>query len=121
MSDSEKPLPCPFCGTLPQFGINLYVPNSVRLFCGEPWGGCGMANQDAYQTKAEAVAAWNRRAVPPELADVLAKYDAWVAAAPNHDEEQRCDLLQAVDKLRDRYPVPAGDRYAGAGERGGVS
>ena len=52
----EKPLPCPFCGA--DGKITELKEGGFRAFCWECLSASG-----AYSTKADAIAAWNRRAI----------------------------------------------------------
>lgn len=54
-AEEEKPLPCPFCGSEAQ--VVITAPKGMYVHCKE----CG-AFVAAFSTKAEAIAAWNRRA-----------------------------------------------------------
>lgn len=54
-AEEEKPLPCPFCGE--DGRITELKEGGFRAFC---WK-C-LSASSAYSTKAEAIAAWNRRA-----------------------------------------------------------
>ena len=52
--EEEKPLPCPFCGA--DGRITELKEGGFRAFCWE----C-LSTSGAYKTKADAIAAWNRR------------------------------------------------------------
>ena len=54
-AEKEKPLPCPFCGE--DGGITELKEGGFRAFC---WK-C-LSASSVYSTKADAIAAWNRRA-----------------------------------------------------------
>jgi Lar family restriction alleviation protein len=54
-AEEEKPLACPFCGSEAQ--VVIVAPKGAYVHCKE----CG-AFVAASSTKAEAIAAWNRRA-----------------------------------------------------------
>ena len=68
MSDTVKLLPCPFCGA----DAELCGPNALRFIIGPSrkfWVRClgeGCEVESAFDRTPEvAVAAWNRRALPP--------------------------------------------------------
>lgn len=54
-AEEEKPLPCPFCGA--DGKITELKEGGFRAFCLKCLSASG-----AYSTKADAIAAWNRRA-----------------------------------------------------------
>lgn len=54
-AEEDKPLPCPFCGSEAQ--VVIIAPTGVYVRCKE----CG-AFVATFNTKADAIAAWNRRA-----------------------------------------------------------
>lgn len=53
-AEEEKPLPCPFCGA--DGRITELKEGGFRAFCWECLSASG-----TYSTKADAIAAWNRR------------------------------------------------------------
>ena len=61
---TETPLPCPFCGATPTAGL-LHEGPRYAVRC--PEYGCAAMVADRVET---AIAAWNRRAPDPRLADV---------------------------------------------------
>ena len=84
MTDELKPLPCPFCGSIPSMDdvIGEYIEGSlyVRLRCPNgdiecltegPWVGFGISDDDypvdAVTLYESAVSVWNRRVEPPDI------------------------------------------------------
>lgn len=57
-------LPCPFCGAGAAVVGGKFPPLGDRF--GTECSGCGVWRDDRAHTKAEAIAAWNTRASPPE-------------------------------------------------------
>jgi hypothetical protein len=72
MTESPRatPDPCPFCGGEPE------VLNERSVHCNNP--GCEAQPFTAGQTKAEAIAAWNRRATPDQGSAELSEPAAWL-------------------------------------------
>lgn len=61
MTNSDTPGPCPFCGT--SATAEFYEDGGWCVACDDP--NCAIMD-DTYETEAEAIAAWNRRATPPD-------------------------------------------------------
>lgn len=70
MGNELKPDVCPFCGRTPEI-----INSSVH--CNNPF--CEAQPFTAGQTVAEAIAAWNRRALSPSASDQDAERAAWLA------------------------------------------
>ena len=68
---SEKLLPCPFCGVIPESGnVDERFESSYNIVCTN--NACtGMPSTENYDTPAEAITAWNTRTPDPETVKVL--------------------------------------------------
>lgn len=52
---------CPFCGSNDVLIVKAIDFRQTRIACNNTKGGCG-ASTDYFDTKEQAIAAWNRRA-----------------------------------------------------------
>ena len=101
--DTElKPKNCPFCGGEGQIGryardkepwfVTCYVNNCVMY----GYSACG------YKTRAEAITAWNTRAAPPEIRELLEEYQRICMnfATESHHKGTRSTTEHWTDKAK---------------------
>ncbi|WP_158247940.1 Lar family restriction alleviation protein [Paracoccus sp. SY] len=116
MSDEPKLLPCPFCGgeasaegyqrwtkPCPDMTWSNGEPVTEAYFCNCP--SCGVANTVSdvgHQTRADAIAAWNRRVPAPAVPDDVAGLVAELRSAnpDEHCNDSKCkDAAATIEAL----------------------
>ena len=94
MSDKTSPIPCPFCGRMPEVTRYQYR-TSIRCankHCVGYFGVVSKVHADENVATAAAIAAWNARYYPPEVIAALKFYyndDLYSVAE---------DILESADK-----------------------
>ena len=106
-------LPCPFCGSTDIYLNNNPFENGdecwyVSHLCG--WGGLGMDTRTNPPTKANAVAAWNRRdlsAAHVQIAALQHNIERHVQIAADQDATPREQLMKKMVDAFLSWPLPS--------------